>query len=112
MNTYARYFCCLLAACLIATTALFMDAIAETIQRTVRGTVTATNVTVDPQTIVLRVVLPNKDEMIVGARVPSDTRITRGKQPAKLADVKVGESVEITYVKSSDGLTTKSIHLR
>jgi len=51
---------------------------AETIQRTVRGTVVAANTAVDPQTIVVKVILPNKDELIVGARVPTDTKITRG----------------------------------
>jgi hypothetical protein len=38
---------------------------AETIQRTVRGVVTATNTAVDPQTIVVNVVLPNKEALIV-----------------------------------------------
>jgi hypothetical protein len=84
----------------------------ETIQRTVRGTVVATNVGVDPSTIVVKVLLPNKEELIVGARVPSDTRITRGKQTAQLADVKVGERAEITYLKMSDGLIARSIHVR
>ncbi len=84
----------------------------ETIQRTVRGIVVATNVNVDPKTIVVNVPLPNKEELIVGARVPLDTRITRGKQAARLADVKVGEPVEVTYLKASDGLIARSIHVR
>jgi hypothetical protein len=101
-----------LAACFLAAAAPFADVSAETVQRTVRGTVTATNVTVTPHTIVIRVVLPDKQEMIVGARVPADTRITRGKHAAGLADVKVGESADVTYLKTSDGLTTRSIHVR
>jgi len=85
---------------------------AETIQRTVRGTVTATNLTVDPQTIVIKVIQPNKEELIVGARVPTSTRITRGKKTVQLADLKVGERAEVTYLKSPDGLVAQSIHVR
>lgn len=84
----------------------------ETIQRTVRGTVVATNVDVDPQTIVVKVPLPNKEELIVGARVPPDTRITRGKQAARLAEVKTGEKAELMYLKAPDGLIARSIHVR
>jgi len=86
---------------------------AEIIQRTVRGTVLATNPAIDPQTIVVKVVLPNnKGELIVGARVPTDTRIARGTRAAKLADLKVGEAAEITYLKSPDGLIARSIHVQ
>jgi hypothetical protein len=85
---------------------------AETIQRTVRGTVMAANTAADPQTIVVKVILPNKDELIVGARVPTDTKITRGSRAARLADIKVGEPADITYLKTSDGLIARSIHLR
>lgn len=84
----------------------------ETIERTVRGTVVATNVDVEPHTIVVKVPLPNKEELIVGARVSPDTKITRGKQAARLAEVKAGETVTITYLKTNDGLIARSIHLR
>lgn len=84
----------------------------EAIQRTVQGTVVATNVDVDPQTIVVKVPLPNKEELIVGARVPPDTRITRGKQAARLAEVKAGEKVELMYLKTPDGLIARSIYVR
>lgn len=85
---------------------------AETIQRTVRGTVMAANTAADPQTIVVKVILPNKDELIVGARVPTDTKITRGSRATRLADIKVGEPADITYLKTSDGLIARAIHLR
>ena len=85
---------------------------AETIQRTVRGVVTATNTAVDPQTIVVNVVLPNKEALIVGARVPTDIKITRGTRAIKLADLNMGEAAEITYLKSPDGLIARSIHVR
>jgi hypothetical protein len=84
----------------------------ETIQRTVRGTVMAANPAVDPQTIVVKVILPNKEELIVGARVPTDAKITRGTRATGLADLKVGEAAEVTYLKSPDGLIARSIHVR
>jgi len=84
----------------------------ETLQRTLRGTVIATNVDADPQTIVISVLLPNKEELIVGARVPQDTTITRKKQVAQLAELKVGEAAEITYLKAPDGLIARSVHVR
>ncbi len=85
---------------------------AETIERTVEGTVVATDVTVDPQTIVVEVTLPTQEALVVGARVPTDTKIKRGKQDIHLADVKVGEKADITYLKTSDGLIARSVHVR
>lgn len=85
---------------------------ADTVERTVRGTVVATNIAVDPRTIVVSVVLPNKEEMIVGARVSGDTKIVRGKKTVRLEDVKAGETTTITYLKTNDGLIARSIHLR
>ncbi len=84
----------------------------EALVRTVRGAVIATNLQDDPQTIVVKVIVQNKEELIVGARVPADTRITRGKHPTTLAEIKAGESVEFTYHKVSDGLVARSIHVR
>lgn len=96
---------------LVTLTPLFSTASTEAVKRTVRGTVTATNTTADPQTIVVKVMLPNKEELIVGARVPADTKITRGTIAAKLSDIKAGEAAEITYLKSPDGLIARSIHV-
>jgi hypothetical protein len=84
----------------------------DTIQRTVRGTVVATNVTVDPQVIVVEAVLPNMEALIMGARVPTDTRIMKGKQAVRLDDIQVGEKADITYLKTPDGLIARSIHVR
>ncbi len=81
----------------------------EAIQRTVRGTVVATNVEANPQIIVVKVLLPSKEEMIVGARVSADTKITKGKQAAQLADLKAGQMAEVTYLKTSEGLLAQSI---
>jgi len=96
----------------MALTTPFATVGAEAIHRTVRGTVMATNTAVVPQTIVVKVLLPNKEELIVGARVPTDTKITRDTQATRLADLKAGETAEITYLKSPDGLIAQSIHVR
>ena len=104
--------CLVFAVGLVALTTSLATAAPESIQRTVRGTVMATNTEVDPRTIVVKVVLPNKEELIVGARVPADIKITRDTHAAKLDDLKVGEAAEITYLKSPDGLTARSIHVR
>jgi hypothetical protein len=107
---------CLLAvalACgLAGTTISVANSSTETIQRTVQGTVVATNVDADPQIIVVEVVLPNQEELIVGARVATDTKIMKRKQAARLADVQVGEKADITYLKTPDGLIARSIHVR
>ena len=112
MRTKLSTLCLVFAVGLMALTAPLGTVAAETIQRSMRGTVTATNTADDPQTIVVTVVLPNKEELIVGARVPTDTKITRGTRATKLADLKVGETAEILYLKSPDGLIARSIHLR
>lgn len=104
--------CFVFAIGLVTLTAPLGTGAAETIQRTVRGTVMATNTAVDPQTIVVNVALPNKEDLIVGARVPTDTKITRSTKAATLGDLKVGETAEITYLKSSNGLIAQSIHVR
>jgi hypothetical protein len=112
MRTKLCLLCPVFAVGLMALTIPFTTVAAETIQRTVQGRVMATNTAVDPQTIVVKVLLPNKEELIVGARVPTDTKITRNRQATKLADLKVGEAAEVTYLKSPGGLTAQSIHVR
>ncbi|MBI3808378.1 MAG: hypothetical protein HY281_12850 [Nitrospirae bacterium] len=112
MRRKFRSLCLVFAIGLVTLTASLATAAAETIQRTVRGVVMAANPAVDPQTIVVKVILPNKEELIVGARVPTDTKITRGTRATKLADLTAGETAEITYLKSPDGLIAQSIHVR
>jgi hypothetical protein len=112
MKTKVRHAGLVLAAGVVMLTALLVNASAGTAEKMVRGIVIATNLTADPQTIVVKVQLPNKEELIVGVRVPTNTRITRGTHAARLADVKAGESAEVTYLKGSDGLIARAIHVR
>ncbi|MDH5741715.1 MAG: hypothetical protein OEY77_15450 [Nitrospira sp.] len=112
MRTNAYVLAVTLACGLVGTTISVTSSSAETIQRTVQGTVVATNVDVDPQIIVVEVVLPTEEELVVGARVATDTKIMKGKQAARLADIQVGETAAITYLKTPDGLIARSIHVR
>ncbi|MBX3334415.1 MAG: hypothetical protein KF876_09835 [Nitrospira sp.] len=100
-------------ACGLAGTAMSVEnSSTEGLQRTVQGTVIAVNVDADPQIIVVEVMLPNDVELIVGARVSTDTTIKNGKEAALLADIQVGEKVNITYLKTSIGLIAQSIQVR
>lgn len=104
--------CLTFAIGLVTVTTPLITGATETIQRTVRGTVMATNTAVDPNTVVVKVMLPSKEELIVGADVPIGAKITRGKRTARLADLTVGEVAVITYLKSPDGLIARSIHVQ
>lgn len=112
MRTTLSSLCLVVAVGLMALALPLAPVAAESTQRTVRGTVTAINPAADPQTIVMTVILPNKEELIVGARVPPDTKITRGTRTTQLADLKTGEAAKMTYLKTADGLIAQSIHVQ
>lgn len=88
------------------------DAASEGKLLTVKGEVVAVNLKVDPQVIVVKAMTRNKQELIVGATIEKGATITRGSRPVKLADIKVGEAVDLTYLKNADGLVARSIHVR
>lgn len=79
--------------------------------RTVHGELEAVNLTASPNIIVVKVMLPTKEDMIVGAGVGPDVRIARRKKAIALSDLKIGEPVTITYVKDENGLTARSIRV-
>lgn len=70
------------------------QSLGRTIQRTVRSTVMATGVLVDPKTIRVQVLLPINEAHLVEACVPTDARITRVNSPRK---------AHITYLKNAHG---------
>jgi len=74
--------------------------------------VVAVNLKVKPQIIVVKAMTQNKQELIVGATIGKGATIIRGEKPVKLADIKIGEAVDLTYLKHADGLVARSIHLR
>ncbi len=85
---------------------------ADTAARTVQGKVIAVNTQSTPNVIVVKVILPTKKEMIVGATVGSGVAITSGKQAIKLDGVTPGQTVSLTYVKHDKGLDARSIQVR
>jgi hypothetical protein len=54
------------------------------------GEVVATNLTSVPSTVVVRVMRPNREELIVGALVLAGTAIMRGSRSVSLSDSKTG----------------------
>ena len=81
-------------------------------ERTVHGTVVATDTKADPKTIVVKVPLSGKRELIVGASVPPGIHISRRGRLATLEDIKPGDKAELSYQKSPAGLTAQLIHIR
>ena len=80
--------------------------------RKVRGEVVAINVKDSPSVIVVKTMTAKNQELIVGATVDPSVEITRGKQRVSLQDIKVGEAVDLTYLKNPNGLTARSIRAR
>lgn len=81
--------------------------------RTVRGEVVAVNRSDTPPVIVVAAKVGKKqEELIVGASVEAGAQITRGTQRLTLSDIKVGQTVELTYVKNEQGLRAQSIRVK
>ncbi len=80
--------------------------------RKVRGEVVAVNTQDSPSVIVVKAMTAKKQELIVGATVDQNVKITRGNQRVALGDIKTGEVVELQYVKHEDGLAARAIHVR
>jgi Cu/Ag efflux protein CusF len=53
----------------------------------------------------------NKKEDIIGVDVPDTVKITQGKAPKTLADIKVGDHVWMKYDRMSDKLVADQIHI-
>lgn len=80
--------------------------------RTVQGKVVAVNVHSTPNVIVVKVVLPTKQDMIVGATVGAGIAITRGREAIGLHEITPGQTVSLTYDKHDNGLDARSIQVR
>ncbi|MBI5777517.1 MAG: hypothetical protein HY444_09010 [Nitrospirae bacterium] len=78
----------------------------------VQGEVVAINLQSTPNVIVVKVILPSKQEMIVGATVGAGVPITLGKHTIGLDGIKTGQTVHLTYVKDENGLDARSIQVR
>jgi hypothetical protein len=77
----------------------------------VHGQVMAVNITETPYMIVVKTPLTKQNDMTVGARVTSQTRIVRKGKRIALQTIRVGEIVWLTYVKQRDGVFARIIQL-
>ena len=98
--------------CSLVLLVLLVDPGATEQVRTVRGQVVAVNLSASPPVIVETVPIGTDDALVVGATVDNGTDISRGPRKVALTDVKVGETVVISYVKHEGGLSARSIHAR
>ena len=78
----------------------------------VHGQVTAVNVSQSPHMIVIKTPLSKHNDMTVGARVSSQTKITRKGKRISLQHVSVGEAVWLTYIKQRDGVFARVIQVK
>src|SRR3954465_1816962 len=70
----------------------------------VHGQVIAVNVTQTPHMIVVKTPLTTHDDMTVGAKVTSQTKIIRNGKRIALQAIRMGERVWLTYIKQRDGV--------
>jgi hypothetical protein len=71
----------------------------------------AVNVTETPYMIVVKTPLTKQNDMTVGARVTSQTRIVRKGKRIALQTIRVGEAVWLSYVKQRDGVFARIIQI-
>lgn len=112
MTRRARITAVVIALALWGTLTPWSAAQSGSATRTVQGEVVAVNLQSTPHVIVVKVHLPSKQEMIVGATVGAGTAITHGKQAIGLDAIKPGQIVSVTYIKSESGLDARSIQVR
>lgn len=78
----------------------------------VHGQVTAVNVSQPPHMIVVKTPLSKHNDMTVGAKVTTQTKIMRKGKRISLQHVSVGEGVWLTYVKQRDGVFARIIQVQ
>lgn len=78
----------------------------------VHGQVIAVTVTQSPHMIVVKTPLTKDDDMTVGAKVTSHTKIVRKGKRIALQAIIVGEKVWLTYIKQRDGVFAQSIQVQ
>jgi hypothetical protein len=78
----------------------------------VHGQVVAVNMVQSPHMIVVKTPLSKHDDMTVGARVTSQTKIVRKGKRIALQTIRVDETVWLTYVKQRDGVFAQTIQVQ
>jgi hypothetical protein len=75
----------------------------------VHGQVIAVTITQTPHMIVVKTPLTTHDDMTVGAKVTSQTKIIRKGKRIALQAIRMGERVWLTYIKQRDGVFAQII---
>jgi len=83
----------------------------KAIKRWVTGVVVATDTKAIPNTIVVRSKTWRGEELIVGAQVHKDTRITINGEIATLADIVPGDKVSMIYMREPTRLVARIIKI-
>lgn len=78
----------------------------------ITGTLVAVNLTDTPNAIVLKALNKANEELIVGATVHPEVEILRGNKKITLDSLKMGETVQLVYSKTLEGLVAHAIHVR
>ena len=78
----------------------------------VHGQVVAVNLVHTPHMIVIKTPLSKHDDMTVGAKVTSQTRIVRKGKRIALQTINVGAAVWLTYIKRQDGVFARVIQVQ
>ncbi len=78
--------------------------------RVVRGSVTAVDITANPNTLVLQA-QTGKEPTTIGVDVPPSAKITEGKAKKSLSDIKVGDRVMLRYDRTKDRLVAEQIRI-
>lgn len=80
--------------------------------RTFQGKVVAINQAATPPVIVVESKISKDDTFVVGATVGPSTDISRGAKKIDLGNLRVGETVIISFTKTEQGHAARSIHAR
>jgi hypothetical protein len=78
----------------------------------VHGQVMTVNVSQSPHMIVVKTPLSKHNDMTVGAKVTTQTKIMRKGKRISLQHVSVGEGVWLTYIKQRDGVFARVIQVQ
>jgi hypothetical protein len=80
--------------------------------RTMQGKIVAVNLAATPPVIVVESKVSQGDPFVVGASVGPATDISRGARKVRLEDLKVGETVIISFGRTEQGHAARAIHAK
>ena len=79
---------------------------------TLKGDVLAVNAKDSPQILMMQVLVMGGKEMIVGALVQDDTKISRKGKSVTLGQVTEGDTIVLTYERTKEGALARTITVR